>query len=398
MPDRESALKSLIGSGGTVALSCPTATTIPFTSTITVGSSEKVTLDASASPGKIILDGGNAVQLLSVERGNLTLDGLTLTHGHSDYGGALSNDHGTLVVKDSMLSGNAASSGGAVGNGGSTTIAGSTLTDNSAVNAAGAAINGGGADSVLTIADSTVTNNSAARAGGIFQVAPGPTTVTNSTIAGNSALTGANLVAFGGSLDVRASIVAGAGGGGANCGGTLHDSGYNLEDDPAATCGFSKSAHDTVGQSPDLGPLADAHGVTQTMALGPGSPAVDRIPTTTGLCPPTDQRGARRPDGSEGTCDIGAFELWDSCPLTDAALKAWLAGSGDGQLDCPFATAVKFSGTIEVTHDLTLDASRSPGAISFDGGGAVRLFVNFAHLTLKHLTLTGGHASNGGAV
>jgi hypothetical protein len=48
-------------------------------------------------------------------------------------------------------------------------------------------------------------------------------------------------------------------------------------------------------------------GTTETHALLPGSPAIDRV--TAGGCPPpgTDQRRVLRPQGA--LCDIGAFEL-----------------------------------------------------------------------------------------
>lgn len=42
------------------------------------------------------------------------------------------------------------------------------------------------------------------------------------------------------------------------------------------------------------------------MRLGPGSPALDAVPSTGAGCPPTDQRGVSRPQGAG--CDIGAFE------------------------------------------------------------------------------------------
>ncbi len=60
-----------------------------------------------------------------------------------------------------------------------------------------------------------------------------------------------------------------------------------------------------------LGPLADNGGPTQTLALLPGSPAIDAGDDA--LCPSTDQRGEIRPqDGNNdglAKCDIGAFEL-----------------------------------------------------------------------------------------
>jgi hypothetical protein len=55
---------------------------------------------------------------------------------------------------------------------------------------------------------------------------------------------------------------------------------------------------------PKLGPLADNGGPTVTMALLPGSPAIDA--GNTSLAPATDQRGFSRPAGR--AADIGAFE------------------------------------------------------------------------------------------
>lgn len=56
---------------------------------------------------------------------------------------------------------------------------------------------------------------------------------------------------------------------------------------------------------PKLGPLADNGGPTLTMALLPGSPAID-AGSAVGA-PATDQRGVARPQGPG--VDIGAFEL-----------------------------------------------------------------------------------------
>jgi hypothetical protein len=77
------------------------------------------------------------------------------------------------------------------------------------------------------------------------------------------------------------------------------DGGGNLSW-PDATCPGNN-------QDPLLDPagLQDNGGPTQTIALQPGSPAIDAAVA----CPPpaTDQRGVARPQGA--ACDIGAFEL-----------------------------------------------------------------------------------------
>jgi hypothetical protein len=63
-------------------------------------------------------------------------------------------------------------------------------------------------------------------------------------------------------------------------------------------------AGDDTFPDPKLGPLADNGGPTLTMALLPGSPAIDA--GNTSLAPATDQRGFSRPAGR--AADIGAFE------------------------------------------------------------------------------------------
>ena len=58
-----------------------------------------------------------------------------------------------------------------------------------------------------------------------------------------------------------------------------------------------------------LGPLQDNGGPTQTMALLPGSAAIDAANDAICAAPPVnnlDQRGITRPQGPH--CDIGAFE------------------------------------------------------------------------------------------
>ena len=64
--------------------------------------------------------------------------------------------------------------------------------------------------------------------------------------------------------------------------------------------------------SPLLAPLANNGGPTQTRALLPGSPAVDKY--TGAECPALDQRAYKRPAGQ--ACDIGAFEA-SSTRVTD---------------------------------------------------------------------------------
>jgi hypothetical protein len=84
--------------------------------------------------------------------------------------------------------------------------------------------------------------------------------------------------------------------------GNLVDGGHNLCSDASArfTSGSSRESTD-----PMLAPLANNGGLTPTMLLLPGSPAIDAGDSS--VCPGRDQRGVSRPQ-SLG-CDIGALEL-----------------------------------------------------------------------------------------
>jgi len=86
---------------------------------------------------------------------------------------------------------------------------------------------------------------------------------------------------------------------GDNCSALIAAGGANLQF-PGSTCLGVPIA------DPLLLPVADNGGQTLTAALRPGSPALDTANPT--YCPPTDQRGFKRPAGPG--CDIGAYERW----------------------------------------------------------------------------------------
>jgi hypothetical protein len=83
--------------------------------------------------------------------------------------------------------------------------------------------------------------------------------------------------------------------------GEFVSGGHNLFSD---TPGVALDPTDLVNTDPLLGPLADNGGPTMTMALLPGSPAIDAGVPVPGVT--TDQRGVPRPQGQAP--DIGAFE------------------------------------------------------------------------------------------
>ncbi len=92
---------------------------------------------------------------------------------------------------------------------------------------------------------------------------------------------------------------------GGNCSGTITDGGGNLSY-PDTTC-------PGINADPMLGPLQNNGGPTETMALGPGSAAIDAANDAICAAAPVnnlDQRGIARPQGAH--CDIGAVEQY--CP------------------------------------------------------------------------------------
>jgi hypothetical protein len=103
-------------------------------------------------------------------------------------------------------------------------------------------------------------------------------------------------------------------------GGTVTSNGHNLLGDTTGAGGFTGTG-DLTGVNPMLAALADNGGPTETMALSPGSPAID-AGTAAGAT--FDQRGRLRTYDdpgvtnaatSDGT-DIGAFEAQPDCILS----------------------------------------------------------------------------------
>jgi hypothetical protein len=224
---------------------------------------------------------------------------------------------------------------------GTVTLTNSTISGNTAT-----AGDGGGvwANGTVTLTNSTISGNTATgtgTGGGVW--ANGTVTLVYATVVQNSAPTGANFDANG-ALTSFGSVVAQAGGGGANCAVTSTTSnGFNFSDDASAgvSCHFN-AATDLVGASNDpmLGALANNGGPTQTRLPVSGSPLIDAIPLAScqadgasGIT--TDQRGFPRP--ALNGCDIGAVEIQPAAPApTPAPTPA--------PMPAPLAIAPKFTG------------------------------------------------------
>ncbi|MGQ0618870.1 MAG: choice-of-anchor Q domain-containing protein [Panacagrimonas sp.] len=143
----------------------------------TVSGGSAISTGSSAIPGY----GGG----LLVFGGHVTVTGCRVTANRGDFGGGLSsglngNNFATLDIVNSVVSGNQAGTGGGVNGNTFTTITGSTLSGNTA-------LVGGGVARVASISDSVISGNRAIRGGGLS--VKGTMTVTNSTISGNTAAT-----------------------------------------------------------------------------------------------------------------------------------------------------------------------------------------------------------------
>lgn len=217
----------------------------------------------------------------------LTLNYSTVSNNAANDGGGIYNgENKTLALNNSTLSGNSAQNGGAIYNansgagtpGGKVFINNSTIFGNSAGSSnSGAIYNGdsstsGNAD--VTIRNSTLSNNSG---GGIITFLNDRIFLYNSIVANSIS---------GNDCD--------------NSSGTVSANNNSLIEDG--------SCSPTLSGDPLLSTPGNYGGDTQTMALLPGSPAIDTGNSATCSDSATinnlDQRGIVRPSA----CDIGAFE------------------------------------------------------------------------------------------
>jgi hypothetical protein len=199
----------------------------------------------------------------------------------------------------------------------SMTLSGVTVSNNTAVpnsnavlpNAEGGGIlnaNAGGVVlSTLTVNNSTLSLNSATQGAGICNV--GNLSVTNSTLCGNSAVTGGGIFNNSSSLTVENTIVVNAASISApDISGAVTTANNDLIGDATGSSGIANGTNgNIVGEFPDLAPLANYGGPTQTMALLPSSPALGAGATSS----TTDQRGNSRINWfGPNSLDIGAWQ------------------------------------------------------------------------------------------
>jgi fibronectin-binding autotransporter adhesin len=225
--------------------------------------------------------------------GRLRLDALTVADGFASVGGGIVNNAGgTLAVFNSTFSGNKAQqTGGAIGNFGTATVVNSTFAGNLAGERGGAIANSGFGNNI-TLINCTIAGNNIPLGGAIATEEQGTVTLRNTLLATNS---GDNCLVLDNS--------------------NIADGGGNLDD--ATSCGFTDNTSlSNASAGLDPGGLHDNGGPTQTIALLPGSHAIDRgieaVCADATTVKGRDQRGEPRPSDGDGDgaslCDIGALE------------------------------------------------------------------------------------------
>jgi hypothetical protein len=261
---------------------------------------------------QLAISGGNLdVQIHVPIDSTLNVSGLSFKNSEVSVYAFLHNE-GSLMVTNSIISNNSVSSsssdsghygqGGGIDNEGKLTVVASTFSHNAARGSSsqGGGINFYGADnaSVAIIRFCTIYGNISSAGGGIW-VDPSVSshiTISSSIVAANSAPDGQDIS------------------------GTLISDSYNLIGNLAGAKRFADTDRQVPFADLKINPVLGNNGEpTQTLALLPGSPAIDAVPqqacSVTTKDPfdhtmtiTTDQRGNPRPDGSEDACDIGAYE------------------------------------------------------------------------------------------
>jgi predicted outer membrane repeat protein len=410
----------IVLAGGVYALPAPSPTALVITF-----AGPSLTLEAAAGGGTPILDGGSAVRLLSVDAAStVTLDGLAIRSGlaAAGPGGAIDNS-GTLTVKRSTFSGNTGGNGGALYDaagatldvqdstftsntatsvgGGAILVLGSTTVERSALVGNTASINGGAINvqgsGTATVTSSTLAGNRSGSLGGALSNL-GRLTVQRSTLADNTAPSGAVIAAGNANVTFAADLIAAqASGAACNPANTaIVDAGYNLDTDGTCISPTAPATGSHNGQTADgastygavldaylAAALADNGGPSQTLALlnrpSPATdlpnPMLDAVPADFALpvaaggastaCALADQRGVGPVAGAR--CAIGAYLL----QTTRTALAA------------PEAVT-----NAPVTLTATITPAAEGGTVAFDDGAGNPASTQCAAQPVAHGTAT----------
>jgi CSLREA domain-containing protein len=253
-----------------------------------------------------VIDARGSGRVVEVSGSNNFLAGVTVTGGRADVGaGALVPSGANLSLYNAIVTDNVATTGGGgVATAGSLAVFRSVINGNRAGSGGGILVQPGG---IAQVFNATLSGNTATVAGGGVSSSD-ETTLWNATVAQNSAPTGGGVDWAGSTATTTMWNTILAGNAGGACGGAIQQrTGWqaNIADDPS--CQFATPGEGTQ-QDPQIGPLRNNRGPTDTHALAAGSPAINVGAAS--LCGSPDQRGAN----PVGTCDLGAFEFGGDVP------------------------------------------------------------------------------------
>jgi parallel beta-helix repeat protein/predicted outer membrane repeat protein len=399
---------------------------------LAIGSSQVIFIDASNITEGVTIDSGGNDRIFNINTGaNLALHSLTLTGGKvlgSRSGGAIYSNSATLSLTACTLSGNSANFGGGISSRSNAilSLTACTLSGNSAGSEGGGIYNDN--NSALSLTACTLSGNFANFGGGIsisggFSSSPS-LSLTACTLSGNSAGSEGGGIFSSGLIQLRLNNTILAGNT-APTGPDLRETvsnvitttllGVNLISDTSGNNGLSPSSAYIVRIQPKLSPLGHYGGSTQTMHPLAGSAAIDAAGTSNPGG--TDQRGFSR--FVNGALDIGAVEtgpittvdnVGDGVGTATTLRKAIADASTPGTVI--LFNSSPFNGepaddilngaelVIGAGKSVFIDASDITGGVTIDSGGSNGIFEvsSSATLALHSLTLTGGRASDGGAI
>ncbi|MFP5230441.1 MAG: beta strand repeat-containing protein [Acidobacteriota bacterium] len=410
---------------------------------------------------RLTISGQGKYQVMVLEKGNLTISGVTIADGYVGAGGGyptdpgwgaafytsadtiltLENDilannvttaggggailsEGILNVTNSTFTGNSVTSytgGGAIFNLGALNVTGSTFSFNTAVNEGSVILNYGASSASATIVNSTFANNvvpPGGGGGGLYNESGATLTVRNSTFSGNLPATGGS-IANAGAMTLTNNVIAEP---------TAYSYQCTAAPAPAGQCPANPSSPDANGNfdeaatSLSLLPLGYYGSLTQTIlpqvgsALICGGSSAGAL-SVSGQPLASDQRGFGLDAGcATGKVDAGAVQTsyltvttngdngngtcGASCTLRDAIARANAAGFAD------IAFAKSVTGTITLASALPAVSGMAnivgPGAnlLTVSGNNASQIFnVTNGTLDISGLSIVNGKsASNGGAI
>ena len=219
-------------------------------------------------------------------------------------GGGIFDEQDMTIIRSAICNNIAGGNGGGIQEAGTANYINSTISNNRATGSGGGVNDPGYA--TLNTYNVTIADNTAGDGGGLATQAPGNSwALANTIVANNSATTNADIAnPFGFPVSVA--------------------NGHNLVRNTNGGTLGGLDPSDITGVDPKLGPLQNNGGPTLTMALLPGSPAIDKGANGNVLASmTTDQRTfmVRIINGGISlTVDIGAYEYTTARGLKNEAI------------------------------------------------------------------------------